>query len=187
MREEHRPQFACPDCDAGFNQRSAYERHRAASHPQPAPTAADLAKAVAGTRLPARLNDLVAHARSRGASKEITDLIRDLPDRLYRDAAELGRALGELKSRGQIRGDGEAPSVRGGKAAARGTSAAAVARMLAGARFPCGVDELRRHASANRDRVDDPDAVIRTIERLPQREYENMADVERGVGEARLG
>ena len=90
-------QHTCEICDTGFDQRSRYERHMATSHPPQAPSAADLEKAIAGIELPKGRAELAAYAHDRG-HEEVARILRSLPDHTYRDAAEVARAFGELRS-----------------------------------------------------------------------------------------
>lgn len=54
----------------------------------------------------------------------------------------------------------------------------AVSKALKGVDFPKDKNELVAHARGAGD-----DSVIAALERLPNRRYSSMADVERGVGE----
>lgn len=75
------------------------------------------------------------------------------------------------------------PGRRGGRAPAReAVSAAAVARMLGGIQFPKSRRGLVHHAKRHRDDVSNAGAILHVIEQLPERQYTNMADVEREVG-----
>ncbi len=74
----------------------------------------------------------------------------------------------------------EAPG-RGGKVAAtRASSAAAVvAKMLSGTDFPKSKSELVSQAEKNRQKVEAPEETIQIIREFPDREYANMAHIER--------
>ncbi|HEX7031472.1 MAG TPA: DUF2795 domain-containing protein [Nitrososphaera sp.] len=83
----------------------------------------------------------------------------------------------------------EAPG-RGGKAggmaaASRAPSAAAIARVLSGAEFPKQKQGLIEYAENNKSKVETAEQVIQVIRELPDKTYDNMADVERAVGEVR--
>jgi formiminotetrahydrofolate cyclodeaminase len=85
--------------------------------------------------------------------------------------------------------DEEAPG-RGGKvggkiAASSSASAASVAKVLSGIEFPKNKDELIHYAEQNKDRVSEPDAVIETLKELRDTHFENMADVEKALGNIR--
>jgi hypothetical protein len=45
-------QFTCEICGDDFDQKSRFEKHMAISHPERAPSAADLEQVLAGTRYP---------------------------------------------------------------------------------------------------------------------------------------
>jgi hypothetical protein len=84
----------------------------------------------------------------------------------------------------------EAPG-RGGKAGGRAAvtrapSAAAIAKILSGVNFPRNKDELIQYAETNRSKVREAAGeVIQVIRELPNKTYNNMADVEKGVAEVR--
>jgi Protein of unknown function (DUF2795) len=183
-------QFTCEVCGDGFEQKSRFERHMATSHPEKAASAADIEKALSGIKYPKTRNELVGHASQRNTDSEIMELINSLPERTYRDSADVAVALGELKRwhvmTAQDVSRTEAPSTRGGMAAATtSVSAAAVAKMLSGVDFPKNKDELRDYAQKHitDSEVADPQRIISVIDRLPEREYKNMADVEKSVGQ----
>jgi citrate synthase len=83
----------------------------------------------------------------------------------------------------------EAPG-RGGKvggaaAASKAPSAAAIAKILSGADFPKDKQGLIKHAEKNKKKVKAAEQVIQLMRELPDRNYNNMADVEKGVAEVR--
>jgi hypothetical protein len=93
-------QFVCEYDGETFDQKSRYERHMASAHPPRAASAADLEKALAGIDLPETKHELVEYARSRlPPDSEVLRVIRRLPARTYRTAADIAKAFGELKSR----------------------------------------------------------------------------------------
>lgn len=98
-------QFTCSVCGDGFEQKSALERHMATSHPPSAPSAADIERVLAGIHYPKTKQDLVQYAFQKASTvgHDLIDLIKSLPDRTYRDAAEVAIALGELKSGKEVR------------------------------------------------------------------------------------
>jgi hypothetical protein len=185
MTAEARDQFRCEICDEAFDQRSRYERHMATSHPPRAPSAADLEQALAGIDFPGARRQLLEHASRRlPPHAELLRLIRTLPDRDYRDAAEVAVALGEVKRRRRRgRAAVEPPSRKGGRVAATAAlSAAAIAKVLAGIEFPRSKPELAKHARKRRAAVVNPGVVLDVIDRLPTKRYRSMADVAREVG-----
>jgi Protein of unknown function (DUF2795) len=85
--------------------------------------------------------------------------------------------------------DEEAPG-RGGKvggkiAAGSSVSASSVARILSGIEFPKNKNQLIYYAEQNKDRISDTDSVIETLKELHDSHFENMADVEKALGEIR--
>lgn len=118
-------QFTCTICNEGFEQKSRYDRHMASSHPAPAPSAADVEKSLKGIDFPKSKPQLLKYASRRaGPRTDLYRLVKALPERTYRDAAEVAVALGELKAGGRVRSAKEVaaqspPSRKGGKAAAR--------------------------------------------------------------------
>ena len=83
----------------------------------------------------------------------------------------------------------EAPG-KGGKvggkiAASSSVSAASVAKMLSGIEFPKNKNQLIDYAEQNKDKINDPDSVIETLKELHDTQFENMADVERALGDIR--
>lgn len=166
-------QFTCPVCHEGFEQRSRLERHMKTSHPESAPSAADLASALEGADFPARKEELLELARSRG---EAADLLAQLPEGEYRDAAEVARALGEVKSKEEK--PRHQPSQRGGERAMESRSAARIASVFEGVEFPASAEELKGHVRSKAD-----ESTREIVERFRPKTYESMADVTRELRE----
>ena len=122
--------------------------------------------------------------------QDLFDLIKALPSRTYRDSADVAVALGELKSGREMRSEeevaaAEQPGRKGGRTATTSSiSAAAIAKVLSGIDFPKRKDSLKEYAKKNIPNVEvaDPNAILNVIDRLPDREYNNMADVEKSIG-----
>jgi hypothetical protein len=92
--------FTCPYCGDVFTEHTRYERHLLAAHPPKAPSATDLQSAVKGITYPRTRDELAQYAQEvRHATAEIVELLRELPERPYENAADLAVAFGELKSR----------------------------------------------------------------------------------------
>src|SRR5918998_2190713 len=184
-------QFTCNVCGDGFEQKSRLERHMATAHPPSAPSAPDVENVLSGIQYPKTKEYLVEYAARKASpvGQELLDLIKSLPDRTYRDSAEVAIALGELKSRKKPRSareieKTEKPSARGGRAAVASSSISA-ARVLSGIDFPKSKDALVQYAGHNldnREKVEYTAEVLKVLEKLPSRKYSNMADVEYEVG-----
>jgi hypothetical protein len=153
--------------------------------PERAPSAADVEKAIAGIDFPKNKAELVAYASQRlPEASPVRGLLDVLPERVYRDAAEVAIAFGETKApHHRAHGEREAPSRRGGRASASGAvSAAAIAKMLGGIQFPTWETELLAHAEHAHAKVQNRARVLEVISHLPHRQYRSMADVEVEVG-----
>jgi hypothetical protein len=74
----------------------------------------------------------------------------------------------------------------GGKIAANSSvSAASVAKILSGIEFPKNKNQLIDYAEQNKNKINDPDSVIETLKELHDTHFENMADVEKALGNIR--
>jgi hypothetical protein len=187
-------QFTCTICGDGYNQKSRLDRHMATSHPPSAPSAADVEKVLAGIHYPKTKEDLVQYTSQHisKASKSLLELIKSLPERTYRDSAEVAIALGELKSARRVRSakevaTSEKPSKRGGRAAVTSKliSAAGIANVLVGIKFPRTKDDLVEYAGYHLDyraEVEYTKEVLSFLKKLPTKEYSNMAEVEHEIG-----
>jgi hypothetical protein len=92
-------QFTCVICGQGFEQKSRLQRQMDTSHPPSAPSAADVEKALSGIQYPKLKEALVEYVSQKLATvgKDVFSLIESLPNRTYRDSAEVAIALGELR------------------------------------------------------------------------------------------
>jgi Protein of unknown function (DUF2795) len=185
-------QFTCVVCSQGFEQKSRLERHMQTSHPPSAPSAADLEKALTGIDYPKSKQDLVQYISQKSSTvgSDLAQLVRSLPERNYRDSAEVAVALGEIKSGKGIRTaeeveSEEPPSKKGGRVAAQVFSAAAIAKVLSGIDFPKSKDGIKKYARNNlnnfstKKQQQTPEAVLDVLDRIPEKQYSNMAEVER--------
>lgn len=190
------PQFTCQICGQGFEQKSRLERHVITSHPKPAPLAADVEKALSGIRFPKSKDEIINYVSSRQEPKvkeeELLDLIESLPDRTYRDSAEVAIAIGEKKSGKKIRSakeveSSEPPSKKGGKVAVTSSSisAAALAKALSGIDLPQSKENLNKYVNKNIAKMsnnkDMQSKILKVFDRLPKKNYKDMADIEKEV------
>jgi hypothetical protein len=81
----------------------------------------------------------------------------------------------------------EAPG-RGGKiggkiAATRAASAAAIAKVLAGIEFPKDKNEIVNYAEKNKHKLSEVEEVLDTINKIPDKDYHNMVEVEKALGD----
>lgn len=167
-------QFTCEYCGEGFEQRSRYERHLQTSHPPRAPNAADLERALRGIDFPASRATL-AEVAGKNADEHILTVIRALPERDYRDAAEVAEGLGEVI--GHRQAPSRQPSRKGGENAMTSLSAARIASLFSGMTFPATAEDLVEHArkTANRDEM-------ALVSQLSDITYRDMTDVTREFG-----
>jgi hypothetical protein len=75
----------------------------ATSHPERAPSAADIEKALSRIQYPKTREELVKYAAGRVSDEELMNFMKSLPTRQYRDSAEVAIALGEVKQRQGVR------------------------------------------------------------------------------------
>lgn len=68
------------------------------------------------------------------------------------------------------------------KQANRTTSAVSIAKVLKGIDFLTKKNNIIEHAKNNKDRIEDFDAVINTVNQISDRDYNSMANVEHEVG-----
>jgi ubiquinone biosynthesis protein COQ9 len=167
------------------------------SHPEPAPSAADVEKALAGIRFPKSKNEIINYISSskqeskvKEEEKELFDLIDSLPERTYRDSAEMAIAIGEIKSgRKKIRSSKEVesyepPSKKGGRIAVTSSiSAATLAKALSGIDLPQSKENLNKYINKNIDKMDKDMQleILKVFENLPEKDYKDMADIEKEI------
>jgi hypothetical protein len=185
------PQFTCPFCGKGFEQRSKLERHTETAHPPSAPSAADVERLLRGVRYPKSKQELekIAIQRISTGSPELLMLIGSLPDRICRDSAEVAIALGELKSGKKPRSPAqmaklEPPSKKGGRSALKSPSisAAKIASMLKGIDFPKSKRGIIVHV---RKRDGLSQGVISVLHRISDKSYRNMAELVKEIGKVK--
>lgn len=60
-------------------------------------SAAEVEKYIGGIDFPADKNELVSHAKEKGAPKEVIDFINRFPDQEYGSAIDVSRGVSEVK------------------------------------------------------------------------------------------
>lgn len=161
-------QFTCEICGAEFEQKSRYEQHMLTSHPQQAVSAADIEKALKGVEFPRSRNELAEAVDEE--HRDVKDIIKHLPDQQYRDAAEVARAFGELRT--HEKGADNQPSKTGGEHAMQSPSAARFASLFAGMHFPASRAQLINHARAKASEQE-----MDTLKQFGEHNYKSMAEV----------
>ncbi|SFU74068.1 DUF2795 domain-containing protein [Halomonas korlensis] len=165
-------QFRCEICGEGFEQKSRYERHMQTSHPKQAVSAADIEKTLKGVDFPRTRDGLLD--RVGDEAQPVREILEQLPNREYRDAAEVARAFGELRT--HKKAPDNQPSKTGGQQAMQASSstpsAARLASLFAGIDFPVNGDELKRYARPKASKQE-----MQILEKFGGHTYHNMADV----------
>ena len=93
---------------------------------------------------------------------------------------------GEVKKLGRDEYPGGKGGSIGGKVAAtKAASAAAIAKILSGIRFPKKKEEVVAYARKNKRKLDNPEEVLETINEIPDRTYHTIVEVEKAVGKVR--
>lgn len=183
------PQYKCPFCGKGFNQKSRLQRHTETAHPPSAPSAAGVERALKGIRYPKTKEELFQFAAQRTSvrSPDLLNLINSLPKRSYRDSAEVAIALGELKSGKRPRNaarvaSSETPSKKGGRSALKSKkiSASGIAKVLKGINFPNSKRGIIRHVRKQHDSK--KEKIISVLRKISDKKYENLVQVEKEVG-----
>lgn len=91
----------------------------------------------------------------------------------------------EVKQLSREEAPGRGGKVGGKVAATRAPSAAAIAKILSGIDFPKKKNELIKYAETNKSKVEAAEEVLQVIRDLPDKTFNNMADVEKAVAEVR--
>jgi hypothetical protein len=165
-------QFICDKCDAEFEKKSLYDRHMIMLHPEPAPSAVAIETALGKVRFPKSRDQLVIAA---APNRELEAIFRSLPDKQYRDAAEVARAFSALRSP-EDKSEYQS-GINGGIGTAESLSAARIARLFSGIEFPASSDDLKAYARPNAS-----DEEMQLVERFPDHTYHDLKEVVRELG-----
>ncbi len=171
-------QFECPICNSEFEQQSRYKRHMQTSHPKQAPSAADIESALKGIKYPKTKEELIVYAKRNQTSENTLKLIKKLPDKTYRDSAEVARAFGELKT--HKKKPEHQPSELGGRRAMSSSnepSAAKITKIFEGINLPKNAEELANYALKKQANKSE----LQIIRQLPKKKYEDMSDIAKGI------
>ncbi|MDW0165808.1 MAG: DUF2795 domain-containing protein [Nitrososphaeraceae archaeon] len=91
----------------------------------------------------------------------------------------------EIKTLSNDESPGRGGKIGGKVAASLSVSAASIAKVLSGIKFPKNKDELIHYAEQHKDRIRKPVVVIETLKALDDTNFGNMADVQKAVGNIR--
>ena len=122
--------------------------------------------------------------------EELFNILQNLPERTYRDSAEVAIAIGEIKSGKKVRSakeveKTESPSKKGGKKAVTSViSAATLAKALSGIDLPQSKENIIKYVEKNRVKIskDIHQDILKIFKRLPKKGYKDMADIEKELG-----
>lgn len=167
-------QFECEVCGQGFEQKSRYEAHMATSHPEQALSAADIEKSLQGIDFPKSKDELMTYVKEK-SNERLVSLVERLPGKEFRDAAEVARSFGELRSHEEK--PSHQPSEKGGQEAIKSVSAAKIASLFSGIEFPASNKELRQYAEDKASKEE-----LAVIKKFPNRTYKDMSDVAKAFG-----
>jgi hypothetical protein len=91
----------------------------------------------------------------------------------------------EVKTLSNDERPGRGGKIGGKVAASSSASASAVAKLLSGINFPRDKKRLIDYAEKNKDKVQESDTIIETLKELRKTHFNNMADVEKALGDVR--
>ena len=145
----------------------------------------EIERALAGIEFPKRKRDLLEFAAARvPEDRDVLRTIQALPERIYRDAADVMSGLREIDPAQQSRSAmaieaGDRPSPHGGDVAVdQARTLAALVEILRGIDYPCSKAELSSYARLHQDRVPEASRVLDGLARLPDLRYGGLAEVE---------
>ncbi|WP_240664403.1 DUF2795 domain-containing protein [Methanosarcina sp. MSH10X1] len=127
----------------------------------------EVQKALKDMDYPANKEQLIQHAKKHKASNEVLEDLQDIPEKEYTNAADVSKEFKGDKGRSG-REEGEGISHRGA-----GSPPIETQKALKGMDYPAGKKEIIKKARDNKA----PKEVIEILEDIPDREYENAADV----------
>ncbi|MDR4510745.1 MAG: C2H2-type zinc finger protein [Nitrososphaeraceae archaeon] len=188
-------QFTCKICNQGFEQKSRLHRHMLTSHPEPAPSIADVEKLLASIKFPKSKSEILNFINSQhipNLKNELLNLVSSLPNRKYRDSAEIAQAIKKIKNGKKVKSSKEAesllsPGKKGGKSAAKySISAATLARSLSGINLPQSKENINRYLKENIFKMnkDIQSDILKIYNRLPKKKYKDMTEIEKELSKS---
>jgi len=154
----------------------------------------EVQKALKGMDYPAKKQDLIEKARENSAPQEVMQVLESLPDKEFENAVDVSKEFGEggrgshqggsgrgSHQGGSTRGSHQGGSTRGGQEekgqgiSHRGAGSPPIEaqKALKGMDYPAGKREILEKARENSATQE----VMDILEDLPDKEYENAADV----------
>jgi hypothetical protein len=127
----------------------------------------EVQKALKDIDYPVNKEKLLQHAKKHQASEDVMRDLEELPDKEYTNAADVSKEFKGDTGRGGREG-GEGISHRGA-----GSPPIEAQKALKGMDYPAGKQEIIKKARDNNA----PQEVMQILEELPDKEYENAADV----------
>ena len=122
-------------------------------------------------------------------NEDLLDLIQNLPERIYRDSAEVAIALGEIKSGKKVRSaeeveNTEPPGKKGGIRAVMSVSASTLAKSLSGIDLPQSKENINKYISRNIANMnkESQSKILKIFESLPKKDYKDMTEIEKELG-----
>lgn len=136
----------------------------------------EVQKALKGMDYPAKKQDLIEKARKNGAPQEVMKVLENLPDKEFENAVDVSKEFREGgrgshqggSRRGSQEEKGQGISHRGA-----GSPPIEAQKALKGMDYPAGKREILEKARENSATQE----VMDILEDLPDKEYENAADV----------
>jgi hypothetical protein len=134
-------------------------------------------KALKGMDYPAGKQAILEKARENNAPQEIMQILEDIPEREYENAADVSKEFkgetGHVEEMGRTEGRGGREEGEGISHRGAGSPPIEAQKALKGMDYPAGKQEIIEKARENNA----PQEVMQILEDLPEREFQNAADV----------
>lgn len=169
-------QINCEICGKKFAQQPVYEQHLAESHPMYGLSDVDVERSLRGLQFPKSKDEIVQHAQAMGEDK-MQVIFNLMPSKIYREPTDVLRAFGDLQIR---QGDSlHQPSKGETKPNSASPSAAKIASLFQGMKFPASAEEVKAFAR-KKARTNE----MEIIENLGAGSYQSLADIAREMARA---